>query len=86
MPRKGPAPKRPVIIDPVYNSPLVTSIADPETTQSFDLGYRYQGGKVLVSEDEQIKRLSAARFQLDIMGVAGIIVHSWIPPRRGQPC
>jgi isocitrate lyase len=34
----------------------------------------HQGGKVLVSEDEQIKRLSAARYQLDIMGVAGIIV------------
>jgi isocitrate lyase len=34
----------------------------------------HQGGKVLVSEDEQIKRLSAARFQLDVMGVAGIIV------------
>src|SRR5262249_1573285 len=33
-----------------------------------------QGGKVLVSEDEQIKRLSAARFQLDIMGVPGLIV------------
>ena len=26
MPRKGPAPKRPVIIDPVYASPLVTSL------------------------------------------------------------
>ena len=34
----------------------------------------HQGGKVLVSQDEQIKRLSAARFQLDIMGVPGIIV------------
>ena len=34
----------------------------------------HQGGKVLVSEDEQLKRLSAARFQLDIMGVSGIIV------------
>ncbi len=34
----------------------------------------HQGGKVLVSSDEQIKRLSAARFQLDIMGVPGIIV------------
>lgn len=34
----------------------------------------HQGGKVLVSEDEQIKRLNAARFQLDIMGVPGIIV------------
>ena len=34
----------------------------------------HQGGKVLVASDEQIKRLSAARFQLDIMKVAGIIV------------
>jgi len=34
----------------------------------------HQGGKVLVGSDEQIKRLSAARFQLDIMGVPGIIV------------
>ena len=28
MPRKGPPPKRPVIIDPVYNSPLVTSLVN----------------------------------------------------------
>ncbi len=34
----------------------------------------HQGGKVLVPADEQIKRLNAARFQLDIMGVPGIIV------------
>ncbi|MEQ9093532.1 MAG: isocitrate lyase ICL2 [Miltoncostaeaceae bacterium] len=34
----------------------------------------HQGGKVLVSSAEQISRLSAARFQLDIMGVPGIIV------------
>ena len=34
----------------------------------------HQGGKVLVAEDEQIKRLSAARFQLDVMKVPGIIV------------
>ncbi len=34
----------------------------------------HQAGKVLVSSDEQIKRLNAARFQLDIMGVAGIVV------------
>ncbi len=26
MPRKGPAPKHPVIIDPVYGSPVVTSL------------------------------------------------------------
>jgi isocitrate lyase len=34
----------------------------------------HQGGKVVVAEDEQIKRLNAARFQLDIMRVPGIIV------------
>ena len=34
----------------------------------------HQGGKVLVPCDEQIKRLNAARFQLDIMGVPGLIV------------
>jgi isocitrate/methylisocitrate lyase len=34
----------------------------------------HQGGKVLVGVDEQIKRLSAARFQLDVMQVPGIIV------------
>ena len=34
----------------------------------------HQGGKVLVASSEQIKRLNAARFQLDIMKVPGIIV------------
>ena len=28
MPRKGPAPKRPLIADPVYNSPLVTQLVN----------------------------------------------------------
>lgn len=34
----------------------------------------HQAGKVLVGCDEQIRRLNAARLQLDIMGVPGIIV------------
>jgi isocitrate lyase len=34
----------------------------------------HQGGKVLVGSSEQIKRLNAARFQLDVMRVPGIIV------------
>ena len=34
----------------------------------------HQAGKVLVALDEQIKRLNSARFQLDLMGVPGIIV------------
>src|SRR4029078_5899168 len=34
----------------------------------------HQGGKVLVAQDEQNKRLNAARFQLDLMCVHGIIV------------
>ena len=28
MPRKGPAPARPIIVDPVYSSPLVTSLVN----------------------------------------------------------
>jgi small subunit ribosomal protein S7 len=28
MPRKGPAPKHPVVIDPVYGSPLVTALVN----------------------------------------------------------
>jgi small subunit ribosomal protein S7 len=28
MPRKGPAPKHPVIIDPVFGSPIVTSLVN----------------------------------------------------------
>ena len=28
MPRKGPAPRHPVIVDPVYNSPLVTQLVN----------------------------------------------------------
>jgi isocitrate lyase len=34
----------------------------------------HQSGKVLVGADEQIKRLNAARFQLDVMQVPGLIV------------
>ena len=34
----------------------------------------HQAGKVLVALDEQIKRLNAARFQLDVMEVPGILV------------
>ena len=44
----------------------------------------HQGGKVLVPCDEQIKRLNAARFQLDVMGVPGH--HRGSDRRRGgQP-
>ena len=28
MPRKGPAPKHPVVVDPVYGSPLVTALVN----------------------------------------------------------
>ena len=28
MPRKGPAPKRPLVVDPVYGSPLVTQLVN----------------------------------------------------------
>ncbi|MDQ2750901.1 MAG: 30S ribosomal protein S7, partial [Actinomycetota bacterium] len=28
MPRKGPPPRRPLVVDPVYNSPLVTQLVN----------------------------------------------------------
>ena len=28
MPRKGPAPRRPLVVDPVYNSPVVTQLVN----------------------------------------------------------
>ena len=28
MPRKGPAPRRPLVVDPVFNSPLVTQLVN----------------------------------------------------------
>ena len=40
MPRKGPPAKRPVIVDPVYSSPLVTSLVNKVLT----------GGKKSVAE------------------------------------
>jgi small subunit ribosomal protein S7 len=33
MPRKGPAPRRPLVIDPVYTSPLVTQLVNKILTR-----------------------------------------------------
>ena len=33
MPRKGPAPRRPLVADPVYNSPLVTQLINKILTE-----------------------------------------------------
>ncbi len=33
MPRKGPAPKRPLVVDPVYGSPLVTQLVNKVLVQ-----------------------------------------------------
>ena len=33
MPRKGPAPKRPLVVDPVYGSPLVTQLVNKILTE-----------------------------------------------------
>jgi small subunit ribosomal protein S7 len=44
MPRKGPAPKRPVVVDPVYGSPLVSQLVskillDGKKTVAQDIVY-----------------------------------------------
>ena len=37
MPRKGPAPKRPVIVDPVYGSPLVSQLVSKVLLDGTDI-------------------------------------------------
>ena len=44
MPRKGPAPKRPLVVDPVYSSPVVTQLVnrvlqDGKKTVAWDFVY-----------------------------------------------
>jgi small subunit ribosomal protein S7 len=51
MPRKGPATRRPVVIDPVYGSPLVTSLINKVLT----------GGKRSVAERIVYGALEGAR-------------------------
>jgi small subunit ribosomal protein S7 len=51
MPRKGPAPKRPLVIDPVYNSPLVTQLVNKILTS----------GKRSVAEKIVYEALEGAR-------------------------
>ena len=36
MPRKGPAPKRPVVADPVYGSPVVSQLVNKILRGSLD--------------------------------------------------
>ena len=40
MPRKGPAPKHPVVVDPVYNSPLVTAAGQQGAPRREEVGRR----------------------------------------------
>jgi len=51
MPRKGPAPKRPLINDPVYGSPLVTQLVNKVLTE----------GKRSVAEKIVYKALEGCR-------------------------
>ena len=51
MPRKGPAPKRPLVVDPVYGSPLVTQLVNKILT----------GGKKSVAERIVYGALEGAR-------------------------
>ena len=51
MPRKGPAPKRPVMVDPVYGSPLVSQLVSKIL----------QDGKKTVAQDIVYTALEGAR-------------------------
>src|SRR6201995_4688503 len=60
MPRKGPAPRRPLVIDPVYNSPLVTQLVNKILT----------GGKRSLAERIVYGALEGAR---DKTGTAPVV-------------
>ena len=52
MPRKGPAPKHPVVTDPVYGSPLVTSLINKVLVR----GQRSTAEHIVYSALEEIAR------------------------------
>ena len=53
MPRKGPAPKRPLVVDPVHNSPLVTQLVNKIL---LDEGLNLTGvGRVLELEQDNAR-------------------------------
>ena len=56
MPRKGPAPKRPIVVDPVYGSPLVTQLINKVLLH----GKRSTAEKIVYTALEQIEQKTGA--------------------------
>ena len=64
MPRKGPVPKRPIVVDPVYGSPLVSQLVTKillngkkTTAQSIVYG-AMEGTRAKTGVDPEIGRAS----------------------------
>ena len=82
MPRKGPAPRHPVVADPVYNSPLVTQLVNK--TNQFNLTTRRYGEAELTEmmDDPEIVTL---QFRLaDKFGDNGLISVIIAKPENGN--
>ena len=65
MPRKGPAPKRPVMVDPVYGSPLVSQLVskilqDGKKTVAQDIVYTALEGARVKSGVDPVQTLKKA--------------------------
>ena len=97
MPRKGPAPKRPVMVDPVYGSPLVSQLVskillDGKKTTAQHIVYSALEGTRAKSGVDPVQTLKKAldniRPALEVksrrVGGATYQVPIEVPPRRGR--
>ena len=67
MPRKGPAPKRPIVVDPVYGSPLVSQLVskillDGKKTTAQNIVYGAMEGTQAKTGVDPVQTLKKAIF------------------------
>ena len=97
MPRKGPAPKRPLIVDPVYGSPLVSqlvnkvlldgkkSTAEKIVYDALDILAKRTSQDPVPALEESIKQLTPVlEVRSRRVGGATYQVPVEVPPRRAR--
>ena len=62
MPRKGPAPKRPVMVDPVYGSPLVSQLVSKILLD----GKKTVAQNIVYTPLEGCRRVGGATYQVPV--------------------
>ena len=85
MPRKGPAPKRPLVIDPVYSSPLVTQLVNKILTngkRSLDI---IQIDCLKISANIQNKEIIVCPKSIDLFPRSEIVIFAVDFPGSWRP-